>query len=223
MNDDDFAAALRDRVRSAPLDPASDPAAVLGRARRARARRRLGAAAGSAAALVAVAALVVPAALDASGTSPDDGPVGVVPGSPTQPATERATPTAPARETNGVRVCSGDVAGSGGGSAILHEPDGTTWEVGGLEGWWNATPANADGTVMAVEEWPQQILDHPATVQVETVSGAVLESFDRRVCGPVEPYVPPPLDTLPADAIVVLDALTGEILAQQPLGAPPQP
>ncbi|MBN0038828.1 hypothetical protein JN535_01410 [Cellulosimicrobium cellulans] len=228
MNDDDLAAALRDRLRAAPLDPDLDPAKVLTRARRARTRRRVGMVSGSVVALVAVAALVVPAALGASGTDPSDRPDPVMPGGPSDPSspglsTSDPEPSTPARDTNGVRVCGNHVAQSSGNTVTQYEPDGTTYEVGGLEGWWNSIPADTDGSYLPVEEWPQQILDHPATATVETVSGTVLESFDRRTCRPVEDYVPPPAETLPADAIVVLDAQTGEVLAEQALNTPTTP
>ncbi|MBE9938570.1 hypothetical protein [Cellulosimicrobium cellulans] len=228
MNDDDLAAALRDRLRAAPFDPDLDPAEVLTSARQARTRRRLGVVAGSAVALIAVVAFVVPAALGTAGTAPSTRLDRVVPAGPsdappTAPTTSAPEPSAPERDTNGVRVCGNYVAQPSGNTATQYQPDGTTYEIGGLEGWWNAIPADTDGGYLPVEEWPQQILDHPATATVETVSGTVLESFDRRTCGPVEGYVPPPPETLPADAIVVLDTRTGEVLAEQALNTPATP
>ncbi|SDF28227.1 hypothetical protein SAMN04487781_0846 [Cellulosimicrobium cellulans] len=228
MNDDDLAVALRDRLRAAPFDPDLDPAEVLTRARRARTRRRLGAVAGSAVALVAVVAFVVPAALGTAGTEPSTRLDRLVPAGPsdsphTDPTTSAPEPSTPARDTNGVRVCASYVARSDGSTVTQYQPDGTTFEIGGLEGWWNAIPAHTGGGYLPVEEWPQQILDHPATATVETVSGTVLESFDRRTCAPVEGYVPPPPETLPPDAIVVLDTRTGEVLAEQALNTPTTP
>lgn len=227
MNDDDLAAALRDRLRAAPLDPDLDPAAVLTRARRARTRRQVGMVTGSAVALVAVATLVVPAALGASGTDPSDRPNPVMPAGPSDPSpgpsASAPEPSTPERDTNDVRVCGNYVAQSSGNTVTQYQPDGTTYEIGGLEGWWNSIPADTDGSYLPVDEWPQQILDHPATATVETVSGTVLESFDRRTCRPVEGYTPPQVETLPADAIVVLDAQTGEVLAEQPLNTPTTP
>ena len=228
MNDDDLAAALRDRLHAAPFDPDLEPAEVLTRAQRARTRRRLGAVAGSAVALIAVVAFVVPAALGTAGTEPSTRPDRVVPAGPsdaprTAPTTTAPEPSTPERDPNGVRVCGNYVAQPSGNTVTQYQPDGTTYEIGGLEGWWNAIPADPDGGYLPVEEWPQQILEHPATATVETVSGTVLESFDRRTCGPVEGYVPPPPETLPADAIVVLDARTGEVLAEQALNTPATP
>ncbi len=228
MNDDDLAAALRDRLHAAPFDPDLEPAEVLTRAQRARTRRRLGAVAGSAVALIAVVAFVVPAALGTAGTEPSTRPDRVVPAGPsdappTAPTTSVPEQSTPERDTNGVRVCGSYVAQPSGNTVTQYQPDGTTYEIGGLEGWWNAIPADPDGGYLPVEEWPQQILEHPATATVETVSGTVLESFDRRTCGPVEGYVPPPPETLPADAIVVLDARTGEVLAEQALNTPATP
>jgi len=228
VNDDDLAAALRDRLRAAPFDPDLDPVEVLTRARRTCARRRLGAVAGSAVALVAVGAVVVPAALGTAGTEPSTRLDRLVPAGPSDSSRTDATPSAPEpstpeRDTNGVRVCGNYVARSSGNTVTQYEPDGTTYEVGGLEGWWNSIPADTDGSYLPVEEWPQEVLDHPATATVETVTGTVLESFDRRTCAPVEGYVPPRPETLPADAIVVLDARTGEVLAEQALNTPTTP
>lgn len=228
MNDDDLAAALRDRLRAAPFDPDLDPAEVLTRARRVRTRRRVGAVTGTAVALVAVAALVVPSALGASGTDPSDHRAPIAPAgpsdlpSPDTSASEPA-PSTPERDTNGVQICGSYVAQPTGNTVTQYFPDGTPYELGGLDGWWNSIPADADANYLPVEEWPQQILDHPATVQIETITGTVLESFDRRACTPVEGYVPPPVETLPANAIVVLDALTGEVLAERPLDTPTAP
>ncbi|MCB7135829.1 hypothetical protein [Cellulosimicrobium marinum] len=227
MNDDDLAAALRGRLHAAPFDPELDPAEVLTRARRARTRRRVGLVTGSAVALAAVAALVLPIALGSSRTDPSDRPDLVVPASPrdlpsTDPRSGASEQSTPERDTNGIRVCE-SYGTQRGSTATRHEPDGTTLEIGGLEGWWNSIPADGAGGYLPVEEWPQQVLDHPATVTVETVGGTVLESADRRTCGPVEGYVPPPTETLPADAIVILDAETGEVLAEQPLNTPTQP
>ncbi|WP_069385923.1 hypothetical protein [Cellulosimicrobium cellulans] len=222
MNDDRLAAALRDRVRRAPIHSDLEPGAVLGRARRTQARRRTLGAAGSLTAVAAVAVLAVPALSDVTGTDRSRDVAATMAGRPASTPEPGTTTTAPgpARDVNGVRACSGFSNSSTGNSATGFDENGRPVEVSGLEGWWNGTPANADGGMLPVEEWPQQILDHPATVTLETVDGTVLESFDRRTCTGVTDYVPPPLDQLPPDAIVVLDAQTGEVLAEHPLNTP---
>ncbi|MFF3066359.1 hypothetical protein ACFVQ3_17620 [Oerskovia sp. NPDC057915] len=189
-----------------------------------RTRRVLGVA-GALGALALAVALAVPALTDdLTSTGPAEptpeafavpgaAPAGTLPGTASSPDAE--TP----RETNGVQDCSEVTLTSGAGIRVS-DGNGGTYLLGGFEGWWNNFPADADGNVLPVEEWPQEVLDHPVTAQVETRDGTVLETFDRRSCGSVPGYVPPPLDTLPADSIVVLDVETGEILTESALPAP---
>ncbi|KRC42863.1 hypothetical protein ASE27_00835 [Oerskovia sp. Root918] len=225
-DDDDFAAGLRARVEDAPLTSLATPGEVRARARRAQRVRRVVTVTGSVGALAVGAALALPAlGLDL----PLRGPVGLAPaglvsqhtGSPAETASDVSSPAdaAPARETNGVRTCF-NYSPTERGSVEGADEHGNPMTLGGLEGWWNSFPADLDGDVLPVEEWPQEILDHPVTAQVETRSGTVLETFDRRSCTSVPDYVPPPLDTLPAESIVVLDVETGEILAESTLLAP---
>lgn len=145
-------------------------------------------------------------AAGAEGQAPEPSPI-----APETPATE-----APAAETNGVRPCTVFPGSTGTSLAVLGD-DGAPTELGGLEGWWNSTPVNESGGWLAVEKWPQQILDHPATATVETTTGTVLETVDRRSCTGVEDYVPPDLSALAPSTVVVLDALTGEVLAEHPV------
>ena len=144
--------------------------------------------------------------------------VGTTPGSSstaeeTPAAIDEETP-APAADTNGVQHCSGAVA-SGGTPLTVVGQDGEPTQLGGLEGWWNGTPVSSAGGWLPVERWPQQVLDHPATATVETTTRTVIETFDRRTCTGVPDYVPPDLSWFASPTVVVLDAETGEVLAEQ--------
>lgn len=170
--------------------------------------------------VVAVLGVGVAAALSgrAAGTEPSDS-VGGAPVAETpdaDPALATETPAAPPVETNGVRACGG-FAGSAGTPIQVRGDDGEPTELGGLEGWWNGTPTSEAGGWLDVERWPRQVLEHPATVTVETTTGTVLESFDRRACTGVEGWTAPDLSALPPSTVVVLDAETGEVLAEQPV------
>ncbi|GEN79853.1 hypothetical protein [Actinotalea fermentans] len=81
------------------------------------------------------------------------------------------------------------------------------------EGWWSSTPATEDGGVRTdPADWPPIMREHPRTVLVDTRNGKVLESFDRIACSSIPDYAVPAGLALPPDAVVVLDADTGEIL-----------
>ncbi|GED08257.1 hypothetical protein CCE02nite_02560 [Cellulosimicrobium cellulans] len=169
---------------------------------------------------VAVLGVGIAAALTgrAAGTEPSDAgggaPAAEAPGD--DPALAGETSAPPPVETNGVQACSG-FAGSAGTPIHVRGDDGEPAELGGLEGWWNSTPASDAGGWLDVEKWPRQVLDHPATVTVETTTGTVLESFDRRMCTGVEGWTAPDLSALPPSTVVVLDAETGEVLAEHPV------
>lgn len=169
---------------------------------------------------VAVLGVGIAAALTgrAAGTEPSDSvggaPVAEAPDA--DPALAAETSAPPVVETNGVQPC-GTFAGSAGTPIQVRGDDGEPTELGGLEGWWNSTPTSDAGGWLDVEEWPRQILDHPATVTVETTTGTVLESFDRRTCTGVEDWTAPDLSALPPSTVVVLDAETGEVLAEHPV------
>lgn len=169
---------------------------------------------------VAVLGVGIAAALTgrAAGTEPSDAvggaPVAEAPDA--DPALAAETSAPPVVETNGVQPC-GTFAGSAGTPIQVRGDDGEPAELGGLEGWWNGTPASDAGGWLDVEKWPRQVLDHPATVTVETTTGTVLESFDRRTCTGVEGWTAPDLTALPPSTVVVLDAETGEVLAEHPV------
>ncbi|MFF2267969.1 hypothetical protein ACFVTZ_06865 [Cellulosimicrobium cellulans] len=169
---------------------------------------------------VAVLGVGIAAALTsrAAGTEPSDAvggaPAAQAPGD--DPALAVETPAPVPVETNGVQQC-GAFVGSSGTPIQVRGDDGAPAELGGLEGWWNSTPASDAGGWLDVERWPRQVLDHPATVTVETTTGTVLESFDRRTCTGVEGWTAPDLSALPPSTVVVLDAETGEVLAEHPV------
>jgi len=210
MNDQEFVTGLRSRVEDAPIESRLEPHAVRVRARKV--RRRLIGVVGSCVGVLAIGALAAPAALDALVPERETQvlPAGVPTDSTAQHTASSEAPgdtpdATPSRETNGVQACPGYTPTA--------PEDGA--EVGGLEGWWNSTPVSVDGSDLPVEEWPQEILDHPATAQVDTRNGTVLESFDRRTCTSIDGFAPPA--DLPPNSIVVLDAVSGEVLAQQPI------
>ena len=86
-------------------------------------------------------------------------------------------------------------------------------EVAGFEGWWNSTPADADGGYADPSTWPKEILQHPTTAQVVTDTGAVLEVCDRDTGFDAAGYeAPKNHHRWPAHRVVLLDARTGEVL-----------
>ena len=81
------------------------------------------------------------------------------------------------------------------------------------EGWWSSSPADADGGILTdPADWPPIMREHPQTTIIDTRTGKVLETFDRYACGPIVGYLVPAELELPPDAVVVVDAITGEIL-----------
>lgn len=221
MTDDEFTAELRARVKAAPIQSSLAPSSVRVRARRLQLRRRLLGLSGSAALVITIAAFAAPLALEGLGLGGTTAPVGADGPTPTavQPGAATSSPDQPSeearRDTNGVQPCSASTPPSPEEAAaeMATQGDGS---IGGIEGWWNSTPSDIEGNELPVDQWPQEILDHPATVQLDTRDGRVLESFDRRTCGEITNYVSPPLAELPANAIVVLDAESGEVLGQLP-------
>ncbi|QJW35401.1 hypothetical protein [Cellulosimicrobium protaetiae] len=169
--------------------------------------------------VVAVLGVGVAAALTgrAAGTEPSDavGGAPVAEAPEDDPAVAAETPSSAPVETNGVQQCT--FVGFEGTPIQVRGDDGEPEELGGLEGWWNSTPVSDAGGWLDVERWPRQILDHPATVTVETTTGTVLESFDRRTCTGVADWTAPDLSALPPSTVVVLDAETGEVLAEHPV------
>ena len=92
-------------------------------------------------------------------------------------------------------------------------PPGTAGTGPSYEGWWSSTPAAPDGSALTdPADWPPIMREHPRTVQIDTRTGKVIESFDRYTCTSIADYEVPAGLELPPDAVVVLDADTGEIL-----------
>ena len=81
------------------------------------------------------------------------------------------------------------------------------------EGWWSSSPAAADGSILTdPADWPPIMREHPQTAMIDTRTGKVLVTYDRYACGPVADYAVPAGLELPPDAVVVVDAATGQIL-----------
>lgn len=93
-------------------------------------------------------------------------------------------------------------------------PIGTGGTGPSYEGWWSATPLTDDGEAVQTDpaEWPPIMREHPRTVLVDTRTGKVIESLDRLACSSIPDYAIPAGLALPPDAVVVIDADTGEIL-----------
>jgi len=86
-------------------------------------------------------------------------------------------------------------------------------EVGGFEGWWNSTPADADGNDADPSTWPKEMLEHPATAQVVAATGHVLEVCDRGTGFDAATYrAPQDRRGWPRHGVVLLDARTGKLL-----------
>jgi hypothetical protein len=87
---------------------------------------------------------------------------------------------------------------------------------GDLEGWFNATPARADGSVLQdPEQWGEPLMRlHPRVALVDVDTATVISTYDRVACASEIPgYVPPaPGPQWTAGSTVILDADTGEVL-----------
>lgn len=85
------------------------------------------------------------------------------------------------------------------------------------EGWWNSTPADADGNVVTAPAlWPEPERSHPRVALVATDTGDVLSTWDRVACGPAPGYVPTPRADWPPSSIAVVDMDTGETVGTFP-------
>lgn len=216
MNDDDLARDLRERIAAAPLASNANASVIIARGRVRARRRRTTVAVGGALAITVTGALLtagplVPSAREtavlpvagppAAASTPSESPT---PARTAEPAQVPAVQAPPGVDIDRLQPCEFEAqsAAPPGSGAVA------------LEGWWNSSPINADGTPLDPAQWDPRVLAHPRTAQVDTSTGVVLESNDRYTCGPVEGYVPPPLDSLPADSLVILDADTGEILME---------
>ena len=84
---------------------------------------------------------------------------------------------------------------------------------GDVEGWWSSAPADADGNVLAdPADWPEQMREHLRVALVDTGTATVISTYDRIACGHDDSYTPTPADDWPADAVVVVDMDTGEVI-----------
>lgn len=193
--DEAFVSFLREQTLSALPAPGLDPSNVLAASKR---KRTVVLAARASVALVVVGLGVVGVAAALDG--PHDRSVAPVDQVPSPSESPDATPT----------MCAEfPVLGSNGPS---------------YEGWWSSSPAAEDGSLVTdPADWPPIMREHPQTAEIDTRTGKVLESFDRYSCGPVAGYVVPAGLELPADAVTVVDAITGEILeTMSPPGFEPQ-
>ena len=94
---------------------------------------------------------------------------------------------------------------------------------GDIEGFWNATPADANGNVLTdPAQWPALLREHPRVALVDTATGSVISTWDRIACGPDPDFVPAPLGSgpggptapasWPAGSVAVVDMDTGEMI-----------
>jgi len=207
MTDHDFVTSMRNRVERAPLTSTVSPNEVRERAQRSKQHRRTMGASGVVGVL-ALAAIVIQPSLYPTADLPPTGLTAGAPSSDDLGSLPTATPSAP--DTNGVQRCAGFRPNESVDASRATDP-------AALEGWWNGTPTSPDGKDMPIESWPRQVLDHPATAQINTREGTVVETFDRRTCTSILGFTPPQAENLPSNSIVVIDAETGEVLETQPL------
>ena len=191
-DDDAFIARLRERALGDGPASGLAPGSVLAASRR---KRRVIRAAG-AAAVLAVGALAVVGVADLVGLR--DGAVNpVIPVTTADPVDSPTPSPSPTPEAT-FAMCA---------EFPPQPPSGPSYE-----GWWSSSPAAEGGILTDPADWPPIMREHPQTALVDTRTGKVLESFDRYACGPMAGYVVPAGIELPPDAVVVLDAMTGEIL-----------
>ncbi len=91
-------------------------------------------------------------------------------------------------------------------------------DPGDLEGWFNAAPANADGSVITdPAQWPDpRLVAHPRVALVDTDTGAVISTYDRIACSVDDPTYAPTLDpSWPTGSTAIVDMDTGELLDMQ--------
>ncbi|MFC8733217.1 hypothetical protein ACFT5B_12230 [Luteimicrobium sp. NPDC057192] len=131
-------------------------------------------------------------------------------------ATQRATE--PAVDPTFAGLTGPAPTSSSGVSADARCTDGTPVtidgdEVGGFEGWWNSTPADADGNYADPSTWEPWIAEHPATAEVATDTGLALEVCDRGTGFDTAGYrAPQDHHGWPPHSVVLLDARTGKLL-----------
>jgi hypothetical protein len=124
----------------------------------------------------------------------------------TAPRTEPAAPTTPPTPTQ--RPTSSATEPIPCAEFPAQQGDGPDYE-----GWWNATPSDAEGNVLTdPADWQPEPRDHPQIALVYTGTGYVVSTYDRLTCGPIPDYTPPDPSNMPADSVVVLDIRTGEVV-----------
>lgn len=202
IDDETFVSFLREHTLSSVPVPGLDPRTVLVSSRRKR-TATLAARTSAASLAIGIGVLGI-VALDDPRESP-----AVPVSAPTTSEAPEPTPAAPPDEPS---MC----------AEFPTQPPG-----GGpsYEGWWSSSPADLDGAILTDPvDWPPIVREHPQTVLIDTRTGKVIESFDRYACAPVAGYEVPPDLALPPDAVVVVDALTGEVLeTMSPPAFSPQP
>ncbi|PYG00213.1 hypothetical protein SAMN05216184_104153 [Georgenia satyanarayanai] len=83
-----------------------------------------------------------------------------------------------------------------------------------LEGWWNATPADAltGGALADPADWGDaRMREHPRVAVVDTQSGYWV-TWDRTICGATDEYAPTIEPDWPPLSYVVVDIDSGELL-----------
>ena len=84
---------------------------------------------------------------------------------------------------------------------------------GDADGWWNASPADADANVLwDAGLWPSEPREHPRVALVDTDTGAVISTWDRIACGPDPTFVPTRKPDWPAHSVAVVDMDSGETI-----------
>lgn len=94
-------------------------------------------------------------------------------------------------------------------------PASSTPQSGGdLEGFFNATPADAEGHVLTdPADWlDPRMIEHPRVALVDTDTGAVISTYDRVVCSVEAVYVPEPDAGWPPGSTAIVDMDTHEVL-----------
>lgn len=92
---------------------------------------------------------------------------------------------------------------------------------GGMEGWWNSSD------LAPCDEWELRVQEHPDTVLINTGNTTMIEAYWRTSRDVLDAYaalapnfvVVPPAEGWPADSIILVDAVTGEVLETWPLPA----
>ncbi|RMI12542.1 hypothetical protein [Cellulomonas triticagri] len=83
-----------------------------------------------------------------------------------------------------------------------------------MEGWFNATPADAEGNVLSdpVDWRDPRMLEHPRVALVDAATVEVISTYDRIACSSDVSYVPTPGSSWPEVGTVIVDMDTGEVV-----------